>query len=323
LALNAAVGAVAVQEDLPTFHFGWRQMLPFAAVVGVALAVVPVLHRSLDGSWGIPSESASDKLSWMADQANNSSFRVVWLGDPNSMPGGPRRLDDNLAAAVSVNGPTVFGPALPSRGGDGQEQLATAVSQAESGLTVELGKLIAPLSVRYVVVPNDKAANERAGNQQALITALSDQLDLRQVAGEPELMVFENLEYLPSRAELSPQATLAAHAKDEQTSVDLGKSRAVLPKTGSGEWSGPIEQGEVFVGEQNNSSWDLTVNGHQAQHTQAFGWANAFKVTQSGNATLKYNPPIVLIAIQVFNAVIWIATLIIALRYRIRLGRWA
>jgi GT2 family glycosyltransferase len=323
LALNAAAGAVAVQEDLRAFRFGWRQVLPFAAVLGVVLAVVPVMTRAGNGSWGIPTSSVTDRLSWMSDRAADSSFRVVWLGDANSMPGGPRRLDDDLAAAVSVDGPNVYGPALPSAGGDGQKKLGDAIEQARGGLTVELGKLVAPLSVRYLVVPNDSAANERSGNQQDLITALSDQLDLRQIAGEGSLMVFENLEFLPLRSQLSPEATLAAHAKDGDVAVDLGTSRSVLPKTGSGTWSGAVEGGDVFVAQQSNSGWELTVGGRPVARDDAFGWANSFAVQNAGNATLRYKPSVVLVVLQVLNAAFWTVTLIIALRYRIRLGRWA
>lgn len=323
LALNAAVGAVAVQEDLPTFHFGWRQILPIAAVAGVALSVLPIVARVTDGSWGIPTSSSTDRLSWMADRSADTSFRVVWLGDPNSMPGGPRRLDDNLAAAVSVDGPSVYGPALPSTGGDGQKKLAVAVDQAQRGLTVELGKQLAPLSIRYLVVPNDEAAKERSGNQVGLITALSDQLDLRQVPGDESLMVFENLEYLPMRSQLSPEATLAAHAKEGVSPVDLGNSKAVLPSSGSNSWSGRIDEGEVFVGEQSNGGWELKVNGRSVQRTEAFDWANTFDVQTAGDAVLKYKPSIILVVLQLLNAAFWVVTLFVALRYRIRLGRWA
>lgn len=324
LALNAAAGAVAVQEDLPGYRFGWRQVLPVAAVLGVALAMLPIAGRSGNGSWGIASESPVERLGWMSDRAAGGSFRTVWLGDPNAMPGGPRRLTDTLAAAVAVDGASVFGPALPSKGGDGQDLLARAVSQAEAGLTVELGRLLAPLSVKYVVVPNDQAANERAVGQQRLLSALADQLDLRQVPGEGKLVVFENLEYLPTRSQLSNEAVLAARATDPLKSTDLGKStKPVLPESGANTWRGPVAAGEVFVGEQQANNWELEVNGQPQPRANAFGWANTFRVPAAGDGELSFKPAVTVIVIQAVNAFLWIAALVIALRYRIRLGRWA
>lgn len=323
LALNAGVGAVAVQEDLPQHRFGWRQALPALAVAGVFLSVLPIAGRAANGSWGIPSEAPAGRLSWMADQARDSSFRVVWLGDPNSMPGGPRRLSNTMTAAVSVDGATVYGPALPSRGGDGQELLASAVTQAQMGLTVELGKALAPLSVRYIVVPNDEAANKRTNSQAQLITALSDQLDLRQIAGEPNLMVFENPSYLPLRSRLTPEATLAAQNLELGTTTDLGVSAPVLAPSGPVEWAGPVNSGTVFVGEQKGDGWQLTVGGKAVPRSTAYEWANSFKIDQPGPGLLTFRPDVWITGGQIINAVLWIAALIIALRYRIRLGRWA
>jgi hypothetical protein len=59
----------------------------------------------------------------------------------------------------------------------------------------------------------------------------------------------------------------------------------------------------------------LTVNGHDAARAKAFGWANQFRIDESGSATLRFNTPITRYALLAIQVGLWTA----AIR---RLFRW-
>ena len=56
LAGAAALGAVAFELDLSGFRFGWRQLAPAVAAVGVVLASLPVVAASFGGRWHLPDQ---------------------------------------------------------------------------------------------------------------------------------------------------------------------------------------------------------------------------------------------------------------------------
>ena len=49
LAIAGAMGAGALQRDLQTFKFGWRQMVPVTAIVAITMTVLPFLSLTVSG----------------------------------------------------------------------------------------------------------------------------------------------------------------------------------------------------------------------------------------------------------------------------------
>ena len=43
LAVAGAMGAGALQRDLQTFKFGWRQLVPITAIAAILMAILPFL----------------------------------------------------------------------------------------------------------------------------------------------------------------------------------------------------------------------------------------------------------------------------------------
>ena len=86
LALAAALGLVAFEVDLPGYHFGWRQVVSFAAAGAACLAVLPVLQASAGGRWRAPAHDHASVLDWMPDKSRDGGFRVLWLGDARAIP---------------------------------------------------------------------------------------------------------------------------------------------------------------------------------------------------------------------------------------------
>ncbi|MEY2402887.1 MAG: hypothetical protein QOD38_438, partial [Acidimicrobiaceae bacterium] len=153
LAMSAALGVVAFDMDLPGYRFGWRQIAPVIAGLALAIGIVPVVGATFDGRWHAPDQSYEPVLAFLhEEQASAGPFRVVWLGDPDVLPLQGWRLSDGVAYATTDHGlPTVEDRWAGSS--DGATSLvADALHLAQRRDTSRLGRLVAPMGVRYFVV---------------------------------------------------------------------------------------------------------------------------------------------------------------------------
>jgi hypothetical protein len=220
--------------------------------------------------------------------------------------------------------------ALPADGGVGESALARAVVLARQGDTVQLGNLLAPYSVRYVVVPSRTGSIHTSGlfipPPADVLPALGSQIDLRRIQSDQSLDVYENTSWAPIRSMLTPEGVLGAHSGSSDTlpSADLSKSAPVLGQVhGQRQWAGPLPVGELFVGEAHSDAWRLWVNGHRMTHQPAFRWANTYTVNQPGHGVLRYEPQTGVVVAQLVDAGALLLLVLFALRYRSRRGRYA
>src|SRR6185437_9266769 len=218
VACGVGLAVAALEVDLSGYRFGWRQVLAAAAVVAAAVGLLPVVAEAADGRWGLPASGYGDALSFLSPAGSGTqagtpatAYRVLWLGDPRVLPTGGWSISSGLAYATSENGTpdatNLWSPASPGPA-DG---LADAVGLARQGRTTELGQLLAPAAVRYVVVI-DTVAPVITGMQQppafppppGLVVSLSEQNDLVEVPSSGSgYTVFENTASMPERAQRS------------------------------------------------------------------------------------------------------------------------
>ncbi|MDQ3679018.1 MAG: glycosyltransferase [Actinomycetota bacterium] len=317
LALAVALGMTSFEVDLRGYRFGWRQLASICALVATLAGALPVLATAIGGRWGLPRQDFAELLSWMPEQRGQGSFRVLWLGDPEALPVGAWRLEEGLSYGTSRDGPPDVRVAWAGASPGPAEAVAEAFTVARSRGTTRLGRLLAPMAVRYVVVP------ERAAPSQAktpLLPPPSDvpatldaQVDLKQLKGDSSLRVYENAAWAPGRALLGPEQAQASRQSSLESvaSVNLSGSRFALPEQRSrARYRGPVQQGDVvFLSEASSRRWQLRVGGRAADRTEAFGWANAFTAPASGPATLRYHPSFwryLVIAVQV---ILWLAAI--------------
>jgi hypothetical protein len=320
VALAAAAGAAAVDRDVAGTRLSWRQPLGSLAALAVGVALLPAIVTLPDGRWKLGTADFSDSFAFLPTQRQAGDFRVLWLGDPRNLPGTPWELSEGLGYALSQEGaPDVHDlwALEPTRA---ESLVAEAVQLAADGQTGRLGRLLGPMSIRYVVVPLERAPASQNTPEHlpppTLLTALASQLDLKAIELDDALVVYENTNWLPERAQLSEGAAAASAQAgfDSLVRADLGGSTAVLPdQTGPREFAGEVGAGTVFVGEGVSGGWELEVNGTKAERSPAFGWANAFEVPAGGTATLRYVPTVgrwLLVGVQaaLWLAVIWLAT---------------
>lgn len=334
LALSAAMGMAAFEVDLPDYHFGWRQIVSIVAGVALVGAVLPVLGASVDGRWAMPEGDYRQALSFTDQEGSTVAFRVLWVGDASVLPLAGWELDApelsatddaNFAYATSDDG----GPMVTDRWagvpGDGTEQLGQAIRDASSGGTTRLGALLAPMGVRYVVVPLGPAPepySEPAYDASTLLTVLQSQLDLSAVTAAG-VKVFKNDAWGPTRAQLPPGTEVPAggdRLSERVFPAVEGAPVALADRDGYQDFSGEVEPGVVYLAEAGSEHWRLVVDG-QASPTRldALGWANAFTDVGSGSATLRFETPLVRYLLVLGQLVVWMIAA--AYLFRVRAAR--
>jgi hypothetical protein len=203
LALAVAMGVAAFEIDLREFHFGWRQVVSFLAGAALVLAVVPVLGDVVvDGSWGAPSRSLDRTVAFIDDEWEEATFRVVWLGDPEILPLTGWAFDDAVTYQVTSTGSPAVRDLFPADPGGTNAPLRTALDDAADGASVRLGEALAPLGVRYIVLPVRESSSGTGAlvPDSPLVEALPEQLDLSAVEVSSAVLVWENAAWAPDVA---------------------------------------------------------------------------------------------------------------------------
>lgn len=316
LALSAGLGVAAFGSDLPGYRFGWRQLAPVVAAGSLALAVLPVVWASLDGRWRAPHQGFDSVLGFLdEEQASAGPFRTLWLGDPSLLPLGGWPIRDGLAYGTSAEGqPTVL-DRWPGSLDGATELLQDALQLAETRQTSRLGRLLAPMGVRYVIVVN--GATPGASLRLAatdLSAVLDEQLDLDDLAVDPSLSVFRNDAWVPSRVLLTGTPAEAARATDffrvaAATDLRGGPPVLVQPEGAAGSSGDVPGPGTVFHAAGSSSRWTLEVDGRAVPRFDAFGWANGFTVDEGGRARLQFQTPVTRWALLALQVALWGAAL--------------
>jgi hypothetical protein len=313
LAVCAGLGLAAFEIDLRGYHFGWRQLVSAVAAAGAALAVVPAVGAASDGRWHGPAQGFDQTLSWIPDKRVDGDFRVLWLGDPTVLPIASWQLHPGLAYATSRNGLPDVTSSWPGSSRGATRLLGQGVDLAQHDRTTQLGHLLAPLAVRYVILvqraaPSAQPALSRAASPQ-LLTGLASQLDLRRIDSDSAVVVYENAAWVPARSLLAPAAVASSQSDDPAAArtAELSGATPVLerqlgPTSFSGTLGGP---GTVLLSEATSDRWQLRVAGTGAPRVSAFGSVNTFNVTSAGPATLSYQTPLVRTLGTVLQWLLW------------------
>ena len=311
LALSVGLGAVAFRLDLPGYRLGWRQLASLAGAIGLAFGSLPVLGAVSGGRWNLPRRGFGGSVSLVSGDA----FRVLWVGDPRALPLGSWQLETGVGYATSDNGPPDVTAAWAPRSAGATPLLGTDLRLARARLTTGLGHLLAPMAVRYIVVPSRTAPAGSGGAAVPVpvdvLAALGQQTDLRALPLDNALTVFENAAWAPARALLSPDQSAASQAGEPTASqtVDLSTAKPVLPGLGPAHYQGPLPaNGDVLFSASESGGWKLTVGGQAAARRPAFGWAMAFTAPdQGGKASLHFATPVLARMLLLLQAAVWLA----------------
>ena len=295
LAMCAGTMGASLAIDLGRGKFTWRQ--PFGALVGAAFAVgiVAAPLNAVNGSWNQPTLALPQLLAQLPGTDTSGNYRTMFIGDSRVLPGAPLNFGWGISYSV-INGRTPSIAELwevpPTRARD---NAVSALYGIVRGQTSRAGRLLAPLSVRFIVVPIiDGGQSTRAEPIDApngLIEALSRQLDMRRRFASPDLVVFENTAWVPVRSQLTPAgATSSASAGAESMIATDISGATAFPAVDVPNKSSivDVQSGTVHVGVPYTSRWELTVNGSAVAVRPAFGLTNAYDVAAPGTAQLSF-----------------------------------
>ncbi len=202
IAVAVGLGAAAFIADLRTFIFGGRQLAAVGCLVVLVLPLVAWLGDVADGRVRAPHSQWNDELSWMpAEAARDGNFRVLWLGPAEALPGG------NVHAAgidfsVTDSGVGDVRALLPATS-EPTRLTGQSVALAAGQETERLGRLLAPMAVRYVALVDRAAPGAPVeATDRRLRRALDAQLDLELYDSTSGLRLYRNGAWAPTLAVL-------------------------------------------------------------------------------------------------------------------------
>lgn len=337
LALGVIALLDAVENDVRGARFGWRQPLALLAALSVLVPVIPLAVNAADGRWNQPRSSLDTLLLQLARNPDEGDYRVLYLGHPDLLPAAPRTLDAGsslqLGYAVTDDGiATLFTQWSPGTTST-VRTLENALSHLMSGDTPRIGRLIAPLGVRYLVIPRIDGARSTRSEPMAvpdgLVDALRVQLDLRRQYESDDLLIYENTAWVPTVAQLSTAGREASTTAgmDELVLTDL---RGATPAKvgfvpGRATQRLEVSPGVVNIAVPPSPRWTLSVDGRRLASRPAFGATTAFDVPDTvmpaSRATLRYDRPFLQVAFVVGQFAMWCFALFVALGLRLRRRR--
>jgi GT2 family glycosyltransferase len=200
VAALVGLGVASVASDIRHLHLGWRHLAGVAFAILTVIGLLPVLGGSVNGRWGLPGTGYDSVFDWTHGTGTYAaSQRTLWLGDPANLPLPGWQIGSGLAIGIASgglpDGSRLFASVNPSR----LRSVGSAIKAAESGGTVRLGSELAPLGIRYLIVPatlapviSGTAPANSSPPSEIVLDALTVQSDLHELPSEGGALVFEN-----------------------------------------------------------------------------------------------------------------------------------
>lgn len=202
-------GIEAAFAVLPKMKISFNHFVVVLVSISVLVSSYVMLGDNLSGRFNLVSRGYGHSLSWMYPSSKSNPGKALWLGRPGTLPVGSYQISGAMAVGISEIGtPTVdslFPPAAPGR----VSSVINAINAATREDTVYLGRRLAQLRIKYVVIPQSSL------NNQSFLTSdlnlmLSRQRDLNQLVADPSVVAFSVQDPLsvPIPEQLSRTASL-------------------------------------------------------------------------------------------------------------------
>lgn len=344
----AACVAFADFLDGRSRALSWRQLAAVVSVAAVCASCAPSIVAVAHGRWMQPEDTLGRLVAQLPDDTAGD-YAVLYIGDARLLPVSGASLEsprwfsvdsaDGRASGVSYgivrDGGASGLDVLPATPSTMTNALSRAVSVLVTGESLRAGRLLAPLAVRYVVVPlRDETLHARrasidGGVGVGLVARLADQLDLRRVYTATNLVIFENVSALATQSLLDERGSVASQqASEADLLAETLESRGsfvtgLAPHRAN---SGQMSAGTVHLAVPFSDRWSLRVDGARITPRVAFGATTAFDAPVAGRAELRLAPSLaqrLLVALQV---ALWLVVLAITFnpsrfRGRVRAAR--
>ena len=294
VALICGVTVLSFENDLVAAGFGWRQLLlPLAALAGL-LVLLPGLTVASTGRWDMPRGDYQEVLPF-AEPGKDGSYRVLWIGSPETLTGDGRHLLNNVAWLLSLDGPLKLSDAYPSVDEGAAPLVRSTLLRALDGTTTRAGRELGGLGIRYVVLLNRLApAPFVAASQDSAIpaefrSAMASQLDLAHLGGiNSAVDMYINTEWTSVRAAASPNFDSGISQVADLAVTPITGSAGVLAGRGT-TLSGDIpDDTEIFLAQTADAGWQFEVAGASSSQRRSLGYATVFSPATGGFGELTY-----------------------------------
>jgi GT2 family glycosyltransferase len=326
LALAAAAALAAFDLDVRGGSFGWQQPLGLLASVAVAVGVVPGVVAIADGSFQTPTTPLARLIDASLPDADAAGdFNVLLLGDARVLPVPSTEYRDGVSWAIVDDGSLDALDRWAPPPNAASDLVTTALDEMSASSTLRAGRLLAPLGIRYVVVPPFDGVSSTLGDPlplpAGLVSSLEDQLDLVALIPRlPTLEVFENRAWLPTVALLTGSSAEASSAAGSEVLVRSELAEATPVFVGVDQFDSAtddVDAGVVHLAVPFDDNWSLRVDGESVPARRAFGETTAFDVTTGGVATLRYDSSATRFLAVALQALLWIVALVVVSRIRV------
>ncbi len=315
LALGAGALASFVFDDELTLAYRWWKPVVACAVVASFVGALPAVSMAVGGSWNQSKTAIADLYTQMQDNPPEGDYNVVYVGRSEVLPVSSLRVSDEVAFAVADDGELTMRDrwAKPNDLSSNVESALHAIIWRE---TVRGGRLLAPLAVRYVVVPQidggESTIEKPLPLPEDLLAALSTQLDFRRVYLASDLVIYENMAWVPSLSILDDNSSaLSKQAGDEVLLSSELKSTMPIARVGDvASVATEVGASTVHLAVPFSNQLRLDIAGADVQPRVAFGGTTAFDVSDGGPATLKYNTPISQYLFIVVQSLLWLLVMV-------------
>lgn len=296
MSLCAGAMAASLASDFSRTRLSWRQPLGALVAISFILGLFPVAINAAHGTWQQPSLTVTQLLAQLPEPDEGGDYRTLFIGDSRVLPGAPLGFGWGISFSV-INGPTpVIDEYWELPETKVRENLASAMYGIVRGQTARAGRLLGPLSVRYIVVPFVDGAQSTRSSPIApplgLVDSLSRQLDLKRKFASPDLVVFENSAWVPVRSVLTDvgaQNSQLAGARSMIT-TDIAGATA-LPAVDHAQQSvvADVAAGTVHLAMPFTSQWKVELDGQSIASRPAFGLTNAYDLPNEGTVKIFYS----------------------------------
>lgn len=329
LAISGAAIAGGFGSDVRTRGFGWRQPAFLLANAALVIGAVPAVLAIGDGGWHIArTPLARLYASQFPVDPAVGDYRVLFVGDPRTLPVPSRNYADGIAYAVVDAGPLDITDRFPTPVTAGDEAVTEALGLIARGSTLRAGRLLAPLGVRFVVMPFTNGSTSTPADPisppAGLEAALVAQLDLGVVRGQPSMAIFVNRAWIPVGAQLTGPTADASRLAGAESLVRADLSQAVPSMLGidrATAAANEVAPGVVHLAIPYDPRFTLDVDGTDVAGRSGFGVTTAFDVETGGIGRLEYRPDESRRWWLAAQAGMWLAVLAVAATARTQFGR--
>jgi hypothetical protein len=320
----------AFDLDVRGASFGWKQPLGIIAGCAIVIGLVPGVAALADGAFETPSTPLPRLIdASLPDPDETGDYNVLFVGDSRLLPVPSTAYRDGVSWAIMDDDSLDARDRWMPPSNEAADLITSALDEVSAASTLRAGRLLAPLGIRYVVVPEFdgvvSTVNDPLPLPVGLISSLEDQLDL--VAIEPRLPtleVFENRAWLPTASLLEGSAAAASTSAGPEVLArsDLGEASPVFVGADQfGSTTDDLVPGVVHLGVPYDDNWSLSVDDAGIDARRAFGETTAFDVPQPGVGELRYETPLTRPLMILLQLALWIVALVIVSRWRVPVSR--